>query len=181
MKPTKQRAQTLERHLLPEDWTSEERTTWLEVWKDVREARQDLKRIVFVSGVFDLLHEEHINFLRKARSQGNYLIVAIESDDRVRETKGPDRPVQNQQVRTEAIWNTGLADAVAVLPVEFSRPEHHIALMKLLSPHFLAVSSHSPYKEKKRAIMELIGGELVVVHDHNPAVSTTQKLAQGNT
>ncbi len=67
----KQRAQTIERHVFPVDWTPQERATWLEVWKDVREAKDQLKRVVFVSGVFDLLHEEHRTFLRKARQQGS--------------------------------------------------------------------------------------------------------------
>lgn len=175
----KQRAQTLERHILPSDWTESERATWLEVWKDVREAKEDLKRIVFVSGVFDLLHAEHKKFLQKARQQGSYLVVGVESDQRVRETKGPDRPIQSQQDRVDAIWDTGFADAVAVLPVAFSKPEHHIALMKLLSPHYLAVSENSPFQEGKRRIMELVGGELVVVHEHNPAISTTKIIEKG--
>jgi D-beta-D-heptose 7-phosphate kinase/D-beta-D-heptose 1-phosphate adenosyltransferase len=175
----KQRSQTLERHVFPNDWTPAERETWLEVWKDVREAKDQLKRVVFVSGVFDLLHEEHKLFLQKARQQGSYLIVAVESDERVRELKGPDRPIQSQQERVDAIWDTGFADAVAVLPVAFSRAEHHVALMKLLSPHFLAVSEHSPHQEGKRAIMELVGGQLVIVHEHNPAVSTTKIIEKG--
>ncbi len=97
----------------------------------------------------------------------------------MREMKGPDRPIQSQQERVDAIWDTGFANAVAVLPVAFSRTEHHVALMKLLSPHYLAVSENSPHQEGKRAIMELVGGELVVVHEHNPAVSTTKTIEKG--
>lgn len=175
----KQRSQTIERHVFPLDWTPAEREVWLEVWKDVREAKSQLKRVVFVSGVFDLLHEEHKHFLEKARQQGSYLIVAVESDQRVREMKGPDRPIQSQKERVEAIWDTGFADAVAVLPEAFSRTEHHVALMKLLAPQFLAVSENSPHQEGKRAIMELVGGQLVVVHEHNPAVSTTKIIEKG--
>lgn len=172
----KQRAQTLERHTFPIDWTPHEREVWLEVWKDVREAKDQLKRIVFVSGVFDLLHEEHRLFLQKARQKGNYLVVGVESDLRVKEMKGPDRPIDSQDERVEAVWNTGYADAVAVLPVAFSRPEHHIALMKLLAPHYLAVSENSAHQEAKRQIMELVGGELAIVHEFNPEVSTTKIL-----
>lgn len=171
------RAQTLEKHTFPADWTPEEIQAWLAVWKSVRQAKDEQRRVVFVSGVFDLLHEEHIEFLRRARQVGNFLVVGLESDERVRETKGPDRPVQTQAERLHAVVETGLVDEAAVLPVAFSRPEHHIALMQLLKPHILAVSSHSPYQTAKRQIMELVGGELQIVHDHNPEVSTTKILA----
>lgn len=173
-----QRSQTLERHTFPSDWTPAEIQEWLEVWKSVRAAKADLRKIVFVSGVFDLLHAEHIEFLRKARRAGNFLIVGIESDARVRETKGPDRPVDSQSIRVQKVLDTGLVDEIAVLPEAFHRPEHHIALMKLLSPHILAVSESSPYQEAKRQIMELVGGELQVVHEHNPEVSTTKIIEQ---
>lgn len=50
-------------------------------------------KTVFTNGVFDILHRGHIELLRFSKSQGDYLIVAIDSDERVRERKGNDRPV----------------------------------------------------------------------------------------
>ena len=54
---------------------------------------------VFVNGTFDLLHPGHIALLNYARSLGNYVIVGIDTDDRVREKKGPTRPIYNQDDR----------------------------------------------------------------------------------
>ena len=54
---------------------------------------------VFVNGTFDLLHPGHIALLNYARSLGNYVIVGIDTDDRVREKKGPTRPIYNQEDR----------------------------------------------------------------------------------
>jgi rfaE bifunctional protein nucleotidyltransferase chain/domain len=54
---------------------------------------------IFVNGTFDILHRGHLELLRYARSLGDELHVCIDSDTRVRELKGPDRPVNNQADR----------------------------------------------------------------------------------
>lgn len=176
---SRQRATTLVQFSFPVDWTAEEREAWLRVWQEVRQAKEELKKIVFVSGVFDLFHEEHEKFLEKARGAGNFLVVGVESDKRVRETKGPDRPIDAQEQRLEHVMNTGVVDLAEILPAAFDRPEHHRAIIDLLRPHILAVSSHSPHQAAKQQVMELYGGELRVVHEHNPTVSTTQRLYEG--
>ena len=54
---------------------------------------------VFVNGTFDLLHRGHIELLNYAQSQGGHVCVGIDTDDRVREKKGPTRPIHNQEER----------------------------------------------------------------------------------
>lgn len=54
---------------------------------------------VFVNGTFDLLHIGHLQLLNFARSYGDYLIVAIDTDERVKEKKGTSRPIHNQDER----------------------------------------------------------------------------------
>ena len=54
---------------------------------------------VFVNGTFDILHRGHIELLDYARSLGDMLVVAIDTDDRVAELKGPSRPINNQYDR----------------------------------------------------------------------------------
>lgn len=174
----RQRSRTIASYSFPLDWTLEERNTWQDIRRAAQQAKEEGKRIVLATGVFDLFHEEHRKFLEKARSAGNFLIVGVESDARVREMKGPGRPIDSQEVRLDNVQSTGVVDAVAILPVAFSRQEHYQAIMALLRPHVLAVSSHSPYQENKRLLAELYGGKLAVVHEHNPAVSTTQLLEQ---
>lgn len=163
-------------YTFPDDWSSEEKERWLAVWNQVRKAREDWKKVVFVSGVFDLFHQEHQKFLEKARQAGNFLVAGIESDARVRVIKGPDRPNDSQDVRLAAVLDSGVVDAAAILPENFDRPEHHRALIELLRPNILAVSTHSPHQEGKRAIIESVGGKLVQVLEHNPQVSTTKTL-----
>ena len=54
---------------------------------------------IFVNGTFDILHRGHLEMLEYAASLGNYLLVAIDTDRRVRELKGPTRPINNQEDR----------------------------------------------------------------------------------
>src|SRR5262245_51640780 len=65
--------------------------------------RADGARLVFTNGVFDLLHVGHVRYLTQARSLGNKLVVAINSDRSVRELKGPDRPVFEENERAEIL------------------------------------------------------------------------------
>ena len=72
----------------------------LGVRKGLRAAGQ---RLVFTNGVFDLLHVGHVRYLAEARSLGDALIVAINSDKTVRELKGEERPVTNENERAEIL------------------------------------------------------------------------------
>src|SRR5436190_19094726 len=59
------------------------------------------KTLVFTNGVFDLLHVGHVRYLAQARSLGDALVVAINSDRTVRELKGNGRPMINESERAE--------------------------------------------------------------------------------
>ena len=61
------------------------------------------KIVVFTNGVFDLLHVGHVRYLAQARELGDELIVAINSDRCVRELKGADRPIIDQDERAEIL------------------------------------------------------------------------------
>lgn len=128
---------------------------------------------VLATGVFDLLHEEHLNFLKKAKNLGDRLVVGLESDARVREIKGLARPILPQDQRLNNLKKLNIADEVFILPEKFSRPEDHLNLVKSVGAKILAVSSHTAHLDKKRLIMEQAGGEVVVVHEHNPKISTS--------
>ena len=67
---------------------------------------------VFVNGTFDLLHRAHLEMLNYAKSFGNYLIVAIDTDARVKEKKGQTRPIYNQDDRAFFLKNLKSVDQV---------------------------------------------------------------------
>jgi D-beta-D-heptose 7-phosphate kinase/D-beta-D-heptose 1-phosphate adenosyltransferase len=80
--------------------------------------REDLRarglRLVFTNGVFDLLHVGHLRYLEAARSLGDRLLVAINSDRTVRELKGIDRPITNEGERAEILASLRQVDYVTI-------------------------------------------------------------------
>jgi|SRR5579884_3020384 rfaE bifunctional protein nucleotidyltransferase chain/domain len=72
----------------------------------------DVGTIVLANGCFDLLHAGHIRYLQDARSRGDFLIVALNSDRSVQEIKGPGRPVMALDERAEIIGALRCVDAV---------------------------------------------------------------------
>lgn len=129
--------------------------------------------ITLVTGVFDVLHEEHVLFLRKAKALGDRLVVGIESDARVRRLKGSARPVVPQDQRKIQLEQLQIADEVFILPEAFDTPDDHRQLLHKIRPSILAVSSHTPHIAEKLQLMQEIGGRVEIVHQHNPAISST--------
>lgn len=72
-----------------------------------------MKRII-VNGTFDVLHSGHLALLNYARSLGDFLVVAIDSDRRVTQLKGASRPVNSQTERQELLENLRAVDEVRV-------------------------------------------------------------------
>jgi D-beta-D-heptose 7-phosphate kinase/D-beta-D-heptose 1-phosphate adenosyltransferase len=72
------------------------------------------KKIVFTNGCFDILHPGHIDLLGRARSLGDALVVAINSDASVRRLKGASRPVFSEKERAELLASLEAVDFVCV-------------------------------------------------------------------
>ena len=73
----------------------------------------DMRRI-WTNGCFDILHIGHIKLLEFAKSQGDYLIVGIDSDERIKSSKGEGRPINNQKNRSEFLRAIGVVDEVVI-------------------------------------------------------------------
>ncbi len=65
--------------------------------------REAGKKLVFTNGLFDILHVGHVRYLEQARSLGDALVVAINSDAAARELKGAGRPLINEDERAEIL------------------------------------------------------------------------------
>jgi len=136
------------------------------------------KKIVLATGCFDILHQAHKEFLKKAKKQGDVLIVGLETDHRIHELKGAGRPANQLKNRIENLAQTGIADLVFSLPENFSTQKDYLNFLKKVQPDILAVSSSTPNLGTKRKLMKRIGGKLKVVLKHNPQISTTKILSQ---
>jgi D-beta-D-heptose 7-phosphate kinase/D-beta-D-heptose 1-phosphate adenosyltransferase len=100
-------------------------------------------KYVFVNGTFDVLHRGHLELLKFAKSQGNILIVAIDSDERVRSMKGPSRPVHSEKERKYMLENLKPVDQVFI----FDSAEELEKLVEVIKPAIMIVGSD--WKGKK--------------------------------
>ena len=80
----------------------------------VAHARSAGRRIVFTTGVFDLLHPGHVRYLEDAGALGDELIVGLNADESVRRHKGPGRPITPQDERAEVLAALSSVDAVVI-------------------------------------------------------------------
>jgi D-beta-D-heptose 7-phosphate kinase/D-beta-D-heptose 1-phosphate adenosyltransferase len=78
----------------------------------VRHAKKRNQRLVFTNGCFDMLHDGHVEFLATAKKQGELLVVAVNSDDSVRELKGPDRPLLGMEERMTVLSALSCVDVI---------------------------------------------------------------------
>ena len=129
--------------------------------EDLLRERQRLraarKVVVFTNGVFDLLHVGHVRYLAQARTFGDALIVAINSDRAVRELKGSDRPVIRQDERAEVL--AALRDVTHVTIFDEVSPR---ALIKELLPDVLVKGGDYGLDEiHGREEVEASGGRVV--------------------
>ena len=117
------------------------------------------KRIVFTNGCFDLLHVGHLRYLEEARTLGDVLLVAVNSDASVRRLKGPERPILPLEERMEIL--SGLQSVNFVTSFDESTP---LELISSLQPHLL-VKGGDWTKEAVvgREFVEGSGGEVAIL------------------
>lgn len=92
---------------------------------------------VVVNGTFDIIHLAHIKLLNTARSMGDHLLVAIDSDRRIQELKGKDRPINNEYERIGLLINLKSVDEVKV----FDTDEELENILKKYSPDVMLKGS----------------------------------------
>ena len=94
-------------------------------------------KTIFVNGTFDVLHRGHLELLNYAKSLGDYLVVGIDTDDRVKEKKGPTRPINSDQERSFMLMNLKSVDEVRF----FSTDKELEDLIKSVKPDIMVVGS----------------------------------------
>lgn len=99
----------------------------------VDEVRTTGKKIVFTNGCFDIIHAGHVSTLHMAKQLGDYLIVAVNTDESIKRLKGPNRPINNLEQRMTVLASLGMVDWV--VPFADETPER---LLRLIKPDILA-------------------------------------------
>ena len=80
----------------------------------INKLRSENKTIVTTNGCFDILHVGHVRYLQKAKSFGDVLIVALNSDKSVKSIKGDSRPINNENDRAEVLSALRSVDYVVI-------------------------------------------------------------------
>jgi D-beta-D-heptose 7-phosphate kinase/D-beta-D-heptose 1-phosphate adenosyltransferase len=124
---------------------------------------------VMVNGTFDVLHPGHIALLNTARSYGDWLVVAIDTDRRVKELKGDKRPINNQTDRKIMLSNLKAVDIV----VFFDSTEELVKLMELYKPDVYVKGSD--WKHDKKSTAEQYCKQ-VIYYDRVGDYSTTNTI-----
>ena len=139
----------------------------------VQQWRESGDRIILTNGCFDLLHVGHIRYLHAAKQLGGKVVVALNSDASVREIKGRERPLMNEQERAEIL--AALADVDAV--VIFSEPDVR-AIVREIHPEVQAKGTDYPADSvPERDEVNAYGGRVAIVGDPKDH-STTEYLKQ---
>jgi rfaE bifunctional protein nucleotidyltransferase chain/domain len=121
---------------------------------------------VMVNGTFDILHRGHIEMLNYAKSLGYALLVAIDTDRRVKELKGESRPINNQEDRKFHLRNLKSVDQVRF----FDSKEELIEIMKEYQPDVYVKGSD--WKKDKPSTAEQYCNK-VIYYDRVGDYSTT--------
>jgi D-beta-D-heptose 7-phosphate kinase/D-beta-D-heptose 1-phosphate adenosyltransferase len=124
-------------------------------------------KTVMINGTFDILHPGHIALLNTARSYGDYLVVAIDTDRRVSELKGPQRPINSQFFRQVMLSNLKAVDIVVL----FDSKEELVDIMKTYKPDVYVKGSD--WKHDKSSTAEEYCNQ-VIYYDRIDEYSTTK-------
>lgn len=131
------------------------------------EWKRERKAVVFTNGCYDILHPGHIRLLETARSLGDILILALNSDSSVRRLKGASRPLNPEQERTELVLALQAVDAVTVFDEDTPRE-----LIAEVLPDVLIKGADWAHFIAGREEVEAAGGK-VLSTPLEPGYSTT--------
>jgi D-beta-D-heptose 7-phosphate kinase/D-beta-D-heptose 1-phosphate adenosyltransferase len=121
--------------------------------------REGGKTIVFTNGCFDLLHVGHIRYLKQAKSLGDILVVALNSDRSTAQLKGPSRPITPERERAEVLTALECVDYLTV----FDELDPH-RIISILRPDVLVKGGDWTRETTVgRDIVEKAGGRVAII------------------
>lgn len=117
------------------------------------------KKIVFTNGCFDILHRGHVEYLARAASYGDTLIVGLNSDKSVKNIKGPGRPVQDEKTRALILASLYFVDRIILFDEDTPYD-----LIKRVQPDILVKGAdYKPEQIVGYDIVKARGGEIVTI------------------
>jgi rfaE bifunctional protein nucleotidyltransferase chain/domain len=134
------------------------------------------RTLVFTNGCFDILHRGHADYLAFARSQGDALIVGLNSDASVRRAKGPTRPVNPEHDRAYVLGSLRAVDFVVI----FDEDEPRDLIAQIL-PDVLVKGKDWAHYVSGRDIVEANGGRVVLAEmvEGRSTTATIERMRAG--
>ena len=131
------------------------------------------RTLVFTNGCFDILHRGHADYLAFARSQGDALVVGLNSDASVRRAKGPTRPVNPEQDRAYVLASLRAVDFVVIFEEDEPRD-----LISQILPDVLVKGKDWAHYVSGREIVEANGGRVVLAEmvEGRSTTSTIERM-----
>ncbi|MBC7447665.1 MAG: D-glycero-beta-D-manno-heptose 1-phosphate adenylyltransferase [Hymenobacteraceae bacterium] len=118
------------------------------------------RRVVFTNGCFDLLHLGHVDYLERARSLGDALVVGLNTDASVRaQQKGPERPLQDEVSRARVLAALAFVDAVVL----FGEPTPRELIEAVLPAVLVKGDDYAPEAIVGYDTVTALGGQVVTV------------------
>ena len=138
--------------------------------------RAEGKKVVFTNGCFDILHRGHADYLAFARSQGDALVVGLNSDASVRRAKGPTRPVNPEQDRAYVLGSLRAVDFVVIFEEDEPRD-----LISQILPDVLVKGKDWAHYVSGRDIVEANGGRVVLAEmvEGRSTTATIERMRGG--
>lgn len=126
------------------------------------------KKISFTNGCFDILHRGHIASLSQAASEGDFLVVGLNSDSSTKQLKGPGRPINDEQSRALLLASLLIVDAVIL----FSE-ETPLELIKSIMPDVIVKGGDYTVEQIAGAKEVIANGGRVIINPIVEGFSTT--------
>ena len=130
----------------------------------VNQWKKSKLQVVFTNGCFDILHLGHIDYLEKARNEGDRLIVGLNTDASIIKIKGPDRPIVNENARARLLASMYFVDLIIAFDEETP-----LKLIQSLKPDILI-------KGNDYDIKNIVGADFVL---ENGGSVRTIELVEG--
>jgi len=119
------------------------------------------EKIVFANGCFDLLHVGHVRYLRGAKTLGDKLVLALNTDESIRRLKGPQRPLMSLEDRLGVLSQFEMIDFVTAFEEDTATP-----LLLALKPDIQAKGTdYTPDNVPEKDTVASYGGRVAVVGD----------------
>lgn len=141
-----------------------------ELKKSVNHCRGLGLKIVLTQGSWDLVHIGHARYLKEAKNHGDVLVVGVDDDKKIRNRKGPDRPIVPEDERMEMITHLRYVDMAIIKP--FDAPKWH--LIKAVKPDVL-IATKETYNNSQLKELKKYCGKVVVLRP-KATTSTSAKI-----